>query len=65
LLLVISFAALGYAGSQKPEGIPVRIGQAATLYYFLHFLVLVPYLSRKEKTCTPPASISDDACCKH
>jgi ubiquinol-cytochrome c reductase cytochrome b subunit len=65
LALLAAMFALGYAGSQPPEGLPVRLGQIGTLYYFVHFLVLVPYLGRKEKTITPPASISDDPCCKH
>ena len=62
-LLVIAFIALGYAGSQKPEGPPVIVGQIATVYYFLHFLVLTPWLSRKEDASLVPASISDDKCC--
>jgi ubiquinol-cytochrome c reductase cytochrome b subunit len=65
LALLLAMLGLGYAGSQPPEGLPVRLGQIGTLYYFLHFLVLVPYLGRKEKTLTPPASIADDPCCKH
>jgi quinol-cytochrome oxidoreductase complex cytochrome b subunit len=64
VLFVISFVALGYAGSQKPEGIPVRIGQLATFYYFLHFALLWR-ISRNEKTLPVPASISDDPCWKH
>lgn len=65
LLLLIAMFALGYSGANPPEGLPMRLGQVATFYYFLHFFVLVPYLGRKEKTLTPPDSISDDPCCKH
>ena len=61
-LLVVAFIALGYAGSQKPEGVPVIVGQVATVYYFLHFLVLTPWLSSKEDASLVPASISDDKC---
>lgn len=57
LALLVSFLALGYAGSQPPEGLPVRIGQIGTIYYFLHFLVVTPYLARKEKTLPVPDSI--------
>jgi quinol-cytochrome oxidoreductase complex cytochrome b subunit len=64
LALLIAMFGLGYAGSQPPEGLPVRIGQLGTVYYFLHFLVLVPYLARKEKTLPLPDSISDDPCWK-
>ena len=60
LLLLVSMFGLGYAGMKPPEGIPMRIGQAGTVYYFLHFLVLVPLLGRKEKTLPPPESISAD-----
>ncbi len=65
MLLLIAMFALGYAGSQKPEGWPVVMGQLATVYYFLHFLVLVPYNSRKEVPQGVPASISDDPRLKH
>lgn len=64
LLLLVAMFALGYAGAMPAEGIPMRIGQVATAYYFLHFLVLVPLLGRKEKTCPLPDSISADSCCK-
>jgi quinol-cytochrome oxidoreductase complex cytochrome b subunit len=65
LLLLVAMFALGYSGAKPPEGAPVIIGKIATVYYFLHFLVLVPVLGRKEKTKTPPPSISEDPCCKH
>ncbi len=58
--LLVSFCALGYAGSQPAEGLPVIIGQIATLYYFVHFLVIVPFLPRFEKTLPVPATISED-----
>jgi len=63
LLLLLSFLGLGYAGSQLPEGWPVRLGQVSTAYYFLHFLVLVPYLGCKEKTLPVPATISEATSC--
>jgi ubiquinol-cytochrome c reductase cytochrome b subunit len=70
VLLVIAMFALGYAGSQKPEGLPVRIGQLGTVYYFLHWIILW-FISRnglffipKEETLPVPASISDDPCWK-
>jgi len=36
-LLPIDAIALGYVGSQPPEGFVVTLGQVATFYYFLHF----------------------------
>jgi quinol-cytochrome oxidoreductase complex cytochrome b subunit len=61
LVLLVAMLALGYSGSQPPEGFPVLMGQAGTLYYFFHFLVLVPYLGRREKTNNPPVRVADDA----
>ncbi len=58
-LWVGACVALGYAGSQPAEGIPVIIGQVATVYYFLFFLVITPVLSRIEKTLPLPPSIAD------
>jgi quinol-cytochrome oxidoreductase complex cytochrome b subunit len=59
LLLLVSFITLGYVGAKPPEGVLVYVGQLATLYYFGHFLVIVPVLGRKEKTLPLPDSISD------
>ncbi len=33
------------------------VGRAATLYYFLHFLVLVPWVAKNEKPLPLPESI--------
>jgi ubiquinol-cytochrome c reductase cytochrome b/c1 subunit len=60
LALVVSMGMLTYAGAKPPEGLPVWIGRLGTLYYFAHFLVLLPYLGRRERTLPLPASISDD-----
>jgi ubiquinol-cytochrome c reductase cytochrome b/c1 subunit len=49
---------LGFVGGNPPEGVWVPIGQAATAYYFAHFLIIVPLLGVFEKTRTPPTSIS-------
>ncbi len=56
-LLLVAFIVLMWAGAQPAEGAAVRIGQIATFYYFLHFMVLVPVLSVKEKTKPLPESI--------
>src|SRR5690606_17832107 len=48
-LLVIDCLVLGYCGSQPPEGIYIPIARIATAYYFLHFLVILPLLSRIER----------------
>ncbi len=49
---------LGVVGGNPPEGAWVPIGQAATFYYFAHFLIIIPLLGKFEKTRTPPTSIS-------
>ena len=40
------------------EGVYVLISRIATLYYFGFFLVIMPVLSRFEKTTDLPSSIS-------
>ena len=57
-LLVISVVALGAVGAHRPQGIWVVIGRVATLYYFLHFLVILPILGKLERPLPLPESIS-------
>jgi len=57
-LLVISFVVLGYCGMNKPEGIFVILSRLATLYYFAHFLVILPLLGKLERPLPLPESIS-------
>ncbi|MCC2645938.1 MAG: petB [Rickettsiaceae bacterium] len=49
---------LGYIGSQLPEEPFITIGRIATLYYFAHFLVIIPLICRFEKTLPLPESIA-------
>ena len=58
-LLVIDCLVLGWVGGNPPEGIFVIIGQIATLYYFAHFLVLMPLLSFIETPRPLPTSIGE------
>jgi quinol-cytochrome oxidoreductase complex cytochrome b subunit len=58
-LLVLDALALGYVGAHPPEGIMIVIGQVATAYYFLHFLVIVPLLGKYETPRPVPRSIND------
>jgi ubiquinol-cytochrome c reductase cytochrome b subunit len=58
-LLVVSVIALGYAGSQPPEGPAVLIGQVGMVYYFLFFLVITPILGKIERPLPLPRSISE------
>ena len=57
-VLVADVILLGVVGGKPVEGHWVAIGQVATAYYFLHFLVLLPLLGRFEKPLPLPESIS-------
>lgn len=58
-LFVLCTVLLGYCGSQPPEGGIVILARFLTFYYFLHFLVILPLLSKFEKTRPLPESIFD------
>jgi len=58
-LFVVDVLILGICGG-KPAGEPwLRISQLASAYYFAHFLILVPLVSRLEKPLPLPNSISE------
>ena len=57
-LLVIDAIALGWVGANRPEGIYILVGRAATFYYFFHFLILLPLLGIVERPLPLPASIA-------
>ena len=48
---------LGYLGSQPAEGVFLWSARFLTGYYFLHFIFILPWLSRNEKTEPMPESI--------
>lgn len=58
-LLVIDILILGKCGSAPAEEPWVRISQLASAYYFIHFLILVPLVSRLETPKPLPNSISE------
>ncbi|HWH17221.1 MAG TPA: cytochrome b/b6 [Allosphingosinicella sp.] len=58
-ILVIDVLILGYCGGAPAEEPYVMISQVATIYYFAHFLIILPILSATEKTLPLPASISE------
>jgi ubiquinol-cytochrome c reductase cytochrome b/c1 subunit len=49
---------LGYVGGKPAEPPYIAIGQVATAYYFIHFLVILPILGRLERPRPLPTSIS-------
>ena len=57
-LLVIDVAALAWVGANPPEGLVVTVGQLATFYYFVHFLILLPLLGKIERPRPLPLSIA-------
>ena len=57
-LLVIDVFVLGLCG-MKPVVQPwIAIGQIATAYYFAHFLIILPLISKYERTLPLPNSIT-------
>lgn len=57
-LLLIDCFVLGYIGAMPAEEPYVLIGRIATVYYFAHFLVVMPLLGWLEKPKPLPESIS-------
>ena len=58
-VLLVDCLVLGWVGGNPPEGMFVVIGQIATAYYFIHFIVLLPLLSVLETPRPVPNSISE------
>ena len=56
---VIDCLILGYMGGMPPEGWYIMAGRIATLYYFAHFLIILPWINKKEVIEKMPNSISD------
>ena len=50
---------LGYMGAMPAEGIYLICARVGTIYYFLHFLVVMPVVGYLEKTDPIPMSISE------
>ena len=58
-LLVLDIILLGWAGGGAPTPFRNAIGQVTAAYYFLHFLVILPLVSRFETTLPLPNSITE------
>jgi len=58
-LLLIDCFVLGWVGANPPEGHFIIIGQLATAYYFLHFIVVIPLLAKFETPRPLPTSIGE------
>ena len=63
-VLMVDLVILTWIGAKPANEIifldvqAVTVGQVATFWYFFHFLILLPILSRVEKTLPLPASIA-------
>jgi ubiquinol-cytochrome c reductase cytochrome b/c1 subunit len=58
-VLVVASVLLGYAGSQPAEGVWLIIARVAAIYYFAHFLIILPLLGKLERPRPLPSSISE------
>ncbi|QDX26329.1 cytochrome b/b6 [Sphingomonas suaedae] len=59
LILLVDVLVLGYIGGAAPTPGVILIGQIATAYYFLHFLVILPIVSAMERPRPLPNSITE------
>jgi quinol-cytochrome oxidoreductase complex cytochrome b subunit len=57
-ILVLDTIVLGVVGANPPEGNWILFGRIATIWYFVHFLIVLPLLSRLERPRPLPISIS-------
>jgi ubiquinol-cytochrome c reductase cytochrome b subunit len=58
-ILMADLIVLGFCGGSPAEEPYVMISQLATIYYFAHFLIILPILSWTERTLPLPNSISE------
>ena len=57
-IFAVNCVALGYLGSQNPEGLFLVASRICTAYYFIHFLLVLPILGLVEKPKPVPESIT-------
>jgi ubiquinol-cytochrome c reductase cytochrome b subunit len=58
-IFVLDVLMLGYMGAMPAEGIYLVLARVGTIYYFLHFIVVLPLVGLLEKTLPIPMSISE------
>ena len=58
LLLLVAIFFLGWAGGSEATPMWIAISQIASAYYFAHFLIILPLISKFEKPLPRPSSIS-------
>ncbi|MBM3927440.1 MAG: cytochrome b [Sphingomonadales bacterium] len=57
--LLVDVIILGYVGGAEPIARNIIMGQIASAYYFLHFLVILPIVSAMERPRPLPNSITE------
>jgi ubiquinol-cytochrome c reductase cytochrome b subunit len=58
-LLILDVIILGYIGGAEISARNVALGQLAAAYYFAHFLIILPLVSKYERALPLPNSISE------
>ncbi|MEO7240782.1 MAG: cytochrome b, partial [Sphingomicrobium sp.] len=58
-LLIIDILILGWCGGAPATPFYVAVSQAAAAYYFAHFLIILPLISRYEQPLPLPNSITE------
>jgi ubiquinol-cytochrome c reductase cytochrome b subunit len=64
-VLVFDVLILGYCGKSPAEQPYVIMSQLAAAYYFAHFLIILPIVSRIERPAPMPNSITEAVLAKH
>ena len=64
-IFVIDVLMLGYMGAMPAEGIYLVLARVGTIYYFLHFIVVLPVVGLLEKTDPILMSISEPVLTGH
>jgi ubiquinol-cytochrome c reductase cytochrome b subunit len=65
IVLLFDIILLGYVGGAEANALNVMLGQLASAYYFAHFLVILPWVSRSETPRVLPNSITEAVLEKH
>lgn len=59
LVFLVDTLILGVCGGKPAEGLWVPLAQFCTAYYFAFFLVIIPFLNKREPVLALPNSIND------
>jgi quinol-cytochrome oxidoreductase complex cytochrome b subunit len=58
VLLIVDCAVLGYVGGQPVDNFTLLLGRTGEVWYFLHFLIILPVLGKFERPLPLPTSIA-------